>query len=50
MNVIKRSGSETKFDVEKIYNAICKANNSLEENQRLPDSKIREITATVEKE
>ena len=50
MNVIKRSGSETKFDVEKIYNAICKANNSLEENQRLPDSKIREITETVEKE
>ena len=50
MNVIKRSGSETKFDVEKIYNAICKANNSLEENQRLPDIKIREITATVEKE
>ena len=50
MNVIKRSGSETKFDVEKIYNAICKANNSLDENQRLPDSKIREITATVEKE
>ena len=50
MNVIKRSGSETKFDVEKIYNAICKANNSLDENQRLPDIKIREITATVEKE
>ena len=50
MNVIKRSGSETKFDVEKIYNAICKANNSLDENQRLPDSKIREITNTVEKE
>ena len=50
MNVIKRSGSETKFDVEKIYNAICKANNSLDENQRLPDSKIREITTTVEKE
>ena len=50
MNVIKRSGSETKFDVEKIYNAICKANNSLDENQRLPDSKIREITAAVEKE
>lgn len=50
MNVIKRSGSETKFDVEKIYNAICKANNSLEENQRLPDIKIREITTTVEKE
>ena len=50
MNVIKRSGSETKFDVEKIYNAICKANNSLDENQRLPDSKIREITETVEKE
>ena len=50
MNVIKRSGSETKFDVEKIYNAICQANNSLDENQRLPDSKIREITAAVEKE
>ena len=50
MNVIKRSGSETKFDVEKIYNAICKANNSLDENQRLPDIKIREITTTVEKE
>ena len=50
MNVIKRSGSETKFDVEKIYNAICKANNRLDENQRLPDSKIREITAAVEKE
>ena len=50
MNVIKRSGSETKFDVEKIYNAICKANNSLDENQRLPDIKIREITAAVEKE
>ena len=50
MNVIKRSGSETKFNASKIFNAISKANNSLDENLRLTDDQIREITAKVEKE
>ena len=50
MKVIKRSGSETKFNASKIFNAISKANNSLDENFRLTDDQIREITAKVEKE
>ena len=50
MKVIKRSGSETKFNASKIFNAISKANNSLDENLRLTDDQIREITAKVEKE
>ena len=50
MNVIKRSGSEAKFNVEKIYNAIIKANNSVEENKRLSEEKVSEIAKMVEKE
>ena len=50
MKVIKRSGSETKFNASKIFNAISKANNSLDENLRLTDDQIREITAKVERE
>ncbi|MGM9858490.1 MAG: anaerobic ribonucleoside-triphosphate reductase [Bacilli bacterium] len=50
MKVIKRSGSETKFNDVKIFNAISKANNSLDESLRLTDDQIHEITAKVEKE
>ena len=31
MKIIKRSGAEVTFDLEKIIAAICKANNSVKE-------------------
>ena len=46
-NVIKRDGSEVKFDSSKIYNAIKKANNEVLDNDKLSDSQIEEITNEV---
>ncbi len=49
MKIIKRSGEEQIFDIKKITNAISKANLSVEEKFRLPEDKIQEISANVEK-
>ena len=35
MKVIKRNGSEVEFDIFKIQNAITKANESVEDHQRM---------------
>ncbi len=48
MKVIKRNGSEVVFDIEKIVAAISKANDSVEENERLTSVQIRRIAQSVE--
>jgi ribonucleoside-triphosphate reductase len=49
MKLIKRNGSEVVFDNEKIYNAIIKANEAVEEEYRIKESAILKITKSVEK-
>ena len=48
MNVIKRNGTEVPFNLEKIYIAITKANNSVSEDARMTDLQIKRITESVE--
>ena len=51
MKVIKRSGQEVEFDKEKIYNAIYKANISVENpNDRLTEEQILQVVESVVKE
>ncbi len=47
MKVIKRSGVETKFDVNKIILAISKANQSTEPEHRISDEEIRRISENI---
>ncbi len=47
MKLIKRNGSETVFDSEKIYLAIEKANMAVDEKERITDSEIRRVTTKV---
>ena len=47
MKVIKRSGVETKFDVNKIILAISKANQSTEPEHRISDEEIRRISENL---
>ena len=48
MKIIKRSGSEDVFDVEKIIGAIRKANDSVIDYEKLKDEQIVEIAENVE--
>jgi ribonucleoside-triphosphate reductase len=48
MKIIKRSGSEVIFDVNKVIAAIEKANESVIDYEKLTDQQIREIAANVE--
>ena len=48
MKLIKRDGSEVIFDREKIAAAICKANDAVEEDERITKGKINKIALTVE--
>ena len=48
MKIIKRSGEEQVFDINKIINAIKKANITVEENLRLSDSQIQTIAENVQ--
>ena len=41
MKIIKRNGSEVTFDVDKIENAIAKANAEVNGDERLTDREIR---------
>lgn len=50
MNIIKRSGSEARYDSEKIVAAVRKANESVVESERLTDRQIGEIAENVGKE
>ena len=47
MKIIKRSGAEVTFDLEKIIAAICKANNSVKAEEKLSDKEIDEIARVV---
>ena len=47
MKIIKRSGAEVNFDLEKIIAAICKANNSVKEEDKLTEEEINEIAGVV---
>ena len=48
MIVIKRNGTEVDFDIEKIYAAVVKANESVEESLRMTPVQIRRISEFVE--
>ena len=48
MKLIKRNGSEEIFDREKIAAAISKANEAVEEDERITKGKINKIAAHVE--
>ena len=47
MKIIKRNGTEVDFDLEKIENAIRKANNEVSESNRLTEKQIMLITNRV---
>ncbi len=47
MRIIKRNGAEENFDVEKIRIAITKANQSVEESDRMTELQIKRITESV---
>ena len=49
MKVIKRSGVESKFNIEKIVMAITSANNSVEPSERISEEDISRITDLVVK-
>ena len=48
MKIIKRSGSEVIFDMEKIEAAIRKANNSVVDSEKMTDEQILGITRSVQ--
>ncbi|MDO4443255.1 MAG: anaerobic ribonucleoside-triphosphate reductase [Slackia sp.] len=48
MKIIKRSGSEAVFDIEKIINAIKGANGDVAESERMGDAEIVEAAKRVE--
>ena len=50
MKIIKRSGQEVKFDINKIVEAIKKANLDANEKNQLSDEVIFECAKRVEKE
>ena len=47
MKIIKRNGTEVAFDVEKIANAVRKANNEVSEENRLTEEQIDKICKKV---
>ncbi len=47
MKIIKRSGAEVAFDLEKISSAIRKANNSVEGMEKISEEEIDEISKVV---
>ena len=47
MKVIKRNGTEVAFDIDKIINALKKANNEVESRNRLSDKDIISIANDV---
>lgn len=49
MKIIKRNGSETIFDSQKIFNAISKANASVVEQDKITEEQIKNIVDTVTK-
>lgn len=50
MKVIKRDGTEVEFDINKIKNAIAKANNEVVDTDKLTEKEIVDIADKVEKQ
>ena len=48
MNIIKRSGTEEIFDIDKIRMAILKANNSVVDSEKLSEEQMEDISKHVE--
>ena len=48
MKIIKRNGAEVTFDIEKIMNAVTKANEAVEENVRMTPLQIERISQSVQ--
>lgn len=49
MKVRKRNGNEENFNIDKIANAVKKANDSVEKEKRMNDEKINQIVEFVQK-
>ena len=49
MKVYKRNGAEQDFCLDKIINAIKKANNAVSDDGKLTDEQFDKVVATVEK-
>ena len=47
MKIIKRNGTEVPFDITKIIVAVTKANQSVDEQLRLPQEQITQIAGAV---
>ena len=47
MNIIKRSGAETQFDLNKITAAVEKANDSVPDNEKMSKEQIAVISANM---
>ncbi len=50
MKIIKRNGAEAIFDVQKIVNAVSKANDTVALAERLSDAQVDDIATVVEAE
>ncbi len=50
MKIIKRNGQQMSYDSEKIYNAIKRANNSVEEGERLDEEQLQKVTKQVDRQ
>jgi len=48
MKIIKRNGAEAIFDIDKIINAVTKANNAVEEAVRMTPLQIQRISQSVQ--
>ncbi|MBS1403154.1 MAG: anaerobic ribonucleoside-triphosphate reductase [Oscillospiraceae bacterium] len=48
MKIIKRNGSEVSFDITKIIMAVTKANNAVDETERMTPKQIQRIAESVE--
>ncbi len=48
MKIIKRNGSEMTFDITKIIMAVTKANNAVDESERMTPKQIQRIAESVE--
>ena len=49
MKVYKRNGEEQDFCLDKIVQAVKKANNAVEESERMSEEQVQKVIATVQK-
>ena len=48
MKIIKRNGAEVVFNIDKIMNAVTKANEAVEEKVRMTPLQIQRISQSVQ--